>query len=101
MITVKDATVKVTEQTLRELLKAVEKAKETIEFTTEPMPDGDMEVSTFRSEQAKRGKIMVTSQFAPISFLIDLEVTPRTQESVAYKWQSGQLPSKEPEGTEL
>jgi phage terminase small subunit len=60
-IKVKDASVSLTEQTLRELLKAVEAAKE-----------------------IGREEVMVESPWSEISFLIHTEIKEHTQESEGY-----------------
>lgn len=84
MLTIKKGTLKITEQTVKELMWAIEKAKHEITFTDEPMPDGDMDMDTFHQLRAERGEILVTSEYAPLDFLVLLEVRPHSQESVGY-----------------
>ena len=72
MIRITAGTVTMSEQTLRELVRAVEKAKDEIEFTDEPMPNEDMETKQFIHEQARRGKIRVESPASEISFVVEL-----------------------------
>ena len=85
MLTIKKGTLKITEKTVRELMAAIEKAKAETEFTDEPMPEADMDMDTFYRLKRERGEILVTSKYAPLDFLISLEVQPHSQESVGYK----------------
>jgi hypothetical protein len=85
MIKVDKATVKVSEQTVKELMRAIEQAKEKIEFTDEPIPDGDMDIETYNRYKASRGEITVSSQYAPVKFEIAVEKRPHSQESCGYK----------------
>ena len=50
MIQVTGAKVNLTEQTVRELLSAIEEAKKITTFTDEPMPDGDMDSQLERDQ---------------------------------------------------
>jgi len=84
MIKIKKAIVVLTEQTLRELSNAVNKARKTITFTKEPMPDSDMDMKTYRRLKASRGAIRVTSQYDATEFEIHVEVESGTQESSGY-----------------
>jgi len=84
-IVVKDATVIISEQTVKELVCAMEKAREEIEFTDEPMPDGDMDIENYKRLKAKRGEILVSSYYDNTTFAINLETTSHTQESQGYK----------------
>ena len=85
MIKISDATVEITEQTLRELLKAVEDTKKETTFTNDPIPGGDMNLETYREFKKKRGEILVESRYSPIKFLISLETAKNTQESLGYR----------------
>lgn len=80
----KDAEIHVSEQTLRELLAAVDKAKEVIQFTDEPMPDGDMDIETFNRCKASRGQIRVYSPYGE-TFIVSVEKQPHSQESMGYR----------------
>ena len=84
MIKVDKATVQVSEQTVKEFMKAIEKAKETIEFTDEPIPDGDMSTEMYNRYKAARGEVIVSSPYAPVKFQIAIEKNPHTQESCGY-----------------
>lgn len=86
MIRINDAEVQLTEQTVKELISAIKKAKDEIEFTTDPIPNGDMSINTFHQEQKKRGIIKVKSEFSSIKYKIILETGPNeNQESLGYK----------------
>ncbi len=85
IVTIKKGTLKITEQSIKELIWAIEKAKNETTFTDDPMPDSDMSTDTFYRLKRERGEILVTSEYAPIDFLISLEVHPNSQESVGYK----------------
>ena len=85
MLTIKKGILKITEQSIRELMLAIEKAKEEIEFTDVPMPDGDMDRDTFYRLKRERGEILVTSEYSPLDILISLEIPTCSQESVGYK----------------
>lgn len=85
MITIRKGTLKITEQSVRELMAAIKKAKDEITFTEDPMPNDDMDTETFYRLKAERGEILVTSEHAPLDFLVLLEVRPKSQESVGYK----------------
>jgi len=83
-ISVRGAIVELTEQTLRELTAAVEKVKSEVEFTNEPMPDGDMSEEQYCREEIRRGKILISSKYSKIDFIVDLEMQQDTQESLGY-----------------
>jgi len=79
----------ISETDLREILKAVDKAKKTIGmFTTEPMPDYDMDRDSYEVEKQDRGEIDVSSVVSDgyPKFVVQLEREPNTQESVGYRW---------------
>ena len=87
MISIKSGTVKITETTPKQIVKAVEEAKAEIgEFTDEPMPDWDMDVETGIRLRAERGKILVSSHYDGIDFEIDVN---NNCESVGYSWNKG------------
>lgn len=86
MITVKSGEVNLTEQTLKELMTAVNKAKDEVEFITNPIASGDMSINHFHQEQKKRGIIRVRSKYSGIEYKINLEVGAyENQESLGYK----------------
>lgn len=87
MIKTRDAEVYLTEQTVKELMSAIKKAKEEVEFTNEPFPNSDMSESQYIEERKKRGTIMVTSSFSDIDFVINIDKCKdrETQESLGYK----------------
>lgn len=86
MIKVKNAEVQLTEQTVKELMWAIENAKKEVEFITEPIPNGnDMPKDYVIQEQKKRGIIRVRSEYSGIEYIIRLEVELHTQESLGYK----------------
>ena len=89
MIQVKQGTVKLTEQTVRELLFAIEEAKKVTTFTNDPLPEGDMGTETFIRLERERGKILVKSLYSGIEYAIDIEKKPQTQESLGYKLALG------------
>ena len=75
-----------TEQNVRELLAAIEKAKKETEFTTEPMPQYDMSTKDYISEVRKRGKILVSSPYANLDFWIELDMPDSSErESIGYR----------------
>lgn len=91
MILIKNAEITITEQTVKELVKAIKKAKEETEFITEPtsskkytcdMPPTPEQLNL---QQRKRGTIKVKSEFSKLEFVIHLEVKSHTQESLGYK----------------
>lgn len=84
MIKIEKATISITEQTVRELLSAIEETKKTIKFTDDPIPDGDMSVSDLNLHKKRRGTILVQSMFSDIKFEIALEKRPQSQESLGY-----------------
>ena len=85
MIKVRDAEVQLTEQTVKEIMNAIMKVKDEVIFTTDLMSSDVMAVDTFHQEQKKRGIIRVKSAYSNIEYVITLEVTPRSQESLGYK----------------
>jgi hypothetical protein len=86
MITVRNAEVKLTEQTVKELMRAIEQAKEEVEFTRDPIPDSDMSREQYIEEQKKRGFIRVKSSYSNIEFFISIQGgANENQESLGYK----------------
>lgn len=86
MIKVKNAEVQLTEQTVKELMWAIEKAKKKAEFATDPIPNGnDIPKGYVIQEQKKRGIIRVRSEYSGIEYIIQLEVELHAQESLEYK----------------
>lgn len=85
MIKVDKGTVHLTEQTIKEIQIAIEKAKKELTFTNDPMPDGDMDTKTFQKLKAQRGEILVQSSYSGIDFSVSVEKFPHTQESLGYK----------------
>jgi len=84
-IDLNDATLSFTEQTVREMMNAINKAHKEIDFVHSPMPDADMSSETFNKLSRERGKIVVASDYTDVKFLITLETEPHTQESLGYK----------------
>jgi len=85
MIKVEEAEVVITEQTLLEISRAIEQAKEKfISFSSEEFPECDMSIENYNKEWAKRGRILVSSPHCPISYRIILGTQ---QESAGYKAQ--------------
>ena len=76
--------IKVTEQTVKELLWAIEKSHKEITFTDEPWPTDDVEDSEFEKLRQRKGYILVKSYYSDIEFLISLETKPQSQESLGY-----------------
>lgn len=89
MIKVKSGTVSLTEQTVKEIMRAIEEAKKVTEFTDEPMPEGDMDTGSYIRLKRERGTILVKSPFMEIEYSISLETKPQTQESAGYKLELG------------
>jgi hypothetical protein len=89
MIRIKNAEVILTEQTVRSLVKAIEKAKKETEFIIEPTSEKkfecDMTPEQFDLKQKRKGTIRVKSEYSKIEYIIHLEVKPHTQESLGYK----------------
>ena len=88
MIKVKEGTVIISEQTLRELLTAVEKRKETpIDETPMPEHEGDIDQSTIDEENFDRGRILVKSEYNGVKFQINIEKPSQDErsESSGYK----------------
>ena len=85
MIHVKKAEIDIDEQTLRDILKVIEKAKEELApFCDDPMPEGDMSKKAFNRELAKRGKILISSPYGVASYRVDLS-DPRMHECEGYR----------------
>ncbi len=84
MLTINKGTLKLTEQTVKELMWAIEEAKKETTFTDDPMPNDDMDMDTYYRLKRERGEIFVSSEYAPLDFFISLEVRPNSQESVGY-----------------
>ena len=84
MIEVNECTVHLTEQTIKEINKAIAKAHEKIsDFSDDSMPEGDMSTDTYIRERAKRGKIFIKSPYmSRMEFWIDLRIC----ESEGYQW---------------
>lgn len=89
MIQITGAKVNLTEQTVHELLRAIEKAKEITTFTDEPFPEGDMDTETHTRLMRERGVIIVKSQYSDIKYHISLEKRPQSQESLGYQLAPG------------
>ncbi len=85
MLTIKKGTLKLTEQTVKELMWAIEEAKKETTFTDDPMPKDDMDMDTYYRLKRERGEILVSSEYAPLDFFISLETRPHSQESVGYR----------------
>ncbi len=81
------ALVTLTETTLKQILAAVEQAREEIEFTDDPMPDGDMDTKTYVRERARRGAIRVGSNYGTVAFEILLNKTQMSCESLDYRFR--------------
>jgi hypothetical protein len=91
-VTLDGGTIKITEQGLRDVLAAVDKAKEQLAFTTEPMPDGDMSMLQFTREKMLRGLIPVTSPCSQFKFQVMVNV--RNDESESMGWNIPELLDK-------
>ncbi len=90
MIQINEATISITERTVRELLAAIEEAKKVTKFTDEPLPDlDDMNDSTRIGLMRERGTIKVSSRYEYIEYNIALETKPKTQESIGYRLELG------------
>lgn len=89
MIKVIKSRVYLTETTLKELLKAVEKAKDEAEekggFIDSPLPEGDISNNAMIKAQRERGHVLVESPFSSESFMISIEAKNNTQESLGYR----------------
>ena len=94
MIKVERAEVSISETTVKALLEAIEKAKETIEFSEgmSPMPDRDMSSYQYEVEKRKRGYILVSTPYSGIKYRVAVEVIPHSQESLGYKLEELQEP---------
>ena len=95
-VEIKKATITLTEQTVREIVAAMEKARLGRTFTCDPMPTGDMSSDTYRAEQEKRGVIFVGSEYSPYEFRVLLEVRPHSQESAGYRLLPTMPPGDKP-----
>jgi hypothetical protein len=80
MIQVKAGTVRLTEQTVRELLSAIEEAKRITTFTNDPIPDGNTDSETLVRLMRERGVVTVKSEYSDIEFQVDVEKRPKSQE---------------------
>ena len=83
-VTLDGGTIKISEEGLREVLAAVDKAKAEVEFITDPMPDGDMEVAQYNCEKMKRGLILVTSPCSQFKFQVLVDTRTRDTESMGW-----------------
>ena len=81
MIEIKESIIRLTEQTVHELVLAVAEARENYMFEDIEIPDGDMSIETRNSYLFKKGLIEVKSGYSKESFLIQLGVYPNSQES--------------------
>ena len=103
MINVEKAEVELSEQTVRALVRAIDKSKETIDFIDEPMPKGDMSVYQSKVANRERGNITVSSKYSGITYKVRVETRPHSQESLGYELD--ELPEPEkcscPEGFTL
>ena len=81
-------TITLTEQTLGDITRAVEKAKAEIDFTDDPMPEGDMETGDYLHERARRGAIRVESPASAIVFEVTLSRSQFGSESLGYRLRS-------------
>jgi len=79
------AVVRIDENTLRALNRAVERAREEIEFVSDPIPEIEMDMETYRKEQKKRGIIRVSSCYSDVAFEIALEVGESRCESLGFE----------------
>lgn len=95
MIKVEKAEVQLSETTVRALLRAIEKAKATIDFIDEPMPPGEMSVYQYKVASRERGNITVSSKYSDITYKIQVETRPHSQEGLGYELE--EIP--EPETT--
>ena len=77
--------IKVSEEALREVLAAVDKAKAETEFTTDPMPDGDMDIAYYNKERAKRGTFVITSPCSKIRFEVRANTGNCESESMGWR----------------
>jgi hypothetical protein len=87
MIKIKNAEVYITEQTVKELTKAIEKARNEVEFTTDAMSEKRYITKVdYIGEKKKRGEIRVRSEYCNIEFVIQIEEGPnKNQESLGYQ----------------
>jgi len=86
MIQIEKGQVHITEQTVKELVAAIKKAKEEAESNSDPMLNEDKDQETYRAVGLdSRGTIFVESRYSRISFKIYLETKPNTQESLGYR----------------
>jgi len=98
MITVSGGIIHLTEVTLRELLQAVETAKEKTQFTNDPMPaeDCDIDKDEYIFHQRRRGYIRVSSNYSNEEFVIHAETEPQSMESLGYRLDMGAEPISNP-----
>ena len=66
--------IRITEQTVRQLMTEIERAKSETTFTHSAMPNDNMSLETFFRLKRERGEIMVSSEHAPVDFFVSLEV---------------------------
>lgn len=85
MIKIEKAEVEISESTVKSLLEAIKKAKETIDFINEPMPEGDMSIYQGKKAERERGIVTVSAPYENASYKIRLETRPHSQESARYK----------------
>ena len=85
MINVEKAEVELSETPVRALLKAIEQAKDTIDFVDEPMPQGDMSVYQYKVASRERGNITVSSRYSGITYKVRVETRPHSQEGLGYE----------------
>lgn len=84
MIRVEKGTVELNEGELIQIIEAVKKAKESIEFTDKEMPNGDMTTEQWLNERARRGILRIGSPHGgSISF--DIRVGQSQHESLGYQ----------------
>ena len=89
-IEVTKGTVKLTEQTVRELLSAIEEAKGKLtpfKEDHEPKPNYECDMSDEQRtlELAKRGTVTVKSHYSGVEYQISVEKRPQSQESLGYR----------------
>lgn len=84
MITIKEAHIHLTEVTVREIIKAIDKAKAETRFVGTPIPHCDMDAESSIRLNRERGKILVESPYTKEKFVIEVETIPNSQESLGY-----------------
>ena len=86
MLEVREAIIKLSEQTVRELISAVDKAKANYAFDeTIEIPNHDMTEEAHDNLLFKKGIIKIKSNYSKEWFIVKLETTPQTQESLGYR----------------